>query len=98
MGQVFSIPHARIESLSTGLDQLDAAGVTTVALTPSGETELRDVERPNRVAVLLGAEGPGLTDDTLKRATVRARISMSQNVDSLNVAAAAAIAFHYFGR
>lgn len=98
MGQVFSIPHARLESLSSGLDQLHAAGVTTVALTPSGETELRDVEQPDRVAVLLGAEGPGLTDETLERATIRARISMSQNVDSLNVAAAAAIAFHHFGR
>ncbi len=98
MGQVFALPHARLESLSNGLAQLHAADVTTVALTPSGETELREVDQPDRVAVLLGAEGPGLTDETLELATVRARISMSQNVDSLNVAAAAAIAFHYFGR
>jgi tRNA G18 (ribose-2'-O)-methylase SpoU len=98
MGQVFSIPHARLESLSSSLDQLHAVGVTTVALTPSGETELRDVPQQDRVAVLVGAEGPGLTDGTLQRANVRARISMTHNVDSLNVAAAAAIAFHHFGR
>lgn len=97
MGQVFAIPHARLDSFPEGLDQLHERGITTVALTPGGEVELRAIDRPDKVAVLLGAEGPGLTESTLAAASVRARITMTRSVDSLNVANAAAIAFHHFG-
>jgi tRNA G18 (ribose-2'-O)-methylase SpoU len=47
-----------------------------------------------RVALLLGAEGPGLSDAALAAADVRVRIPMAAGVDSLNVATAAAVAFH----
>jgi tRNA G18 (ribose-2'-O)-methylase SpoU len=47
-----------------------------------------------RVALLLGAEGPGLSAAALAAADVRVRIPMSGGVDSLNVATAAAVAFH----
>ena len=97
MGQVFALPHARIGPLPGSLDALHDTGITTVALSPSGEVELREIERPAKVAVILGAEGPGLTEETLGAATIRARISMRKDVDSLNVANAAAIAFHHFG-
>ena len=49
---------------------------------------------PERIAIVLGAEGPGLTDETLALADVLVRIPMAGSVDSLNVATAAAIAFH----
>jgi tRNA G18 (ribose-2'-O)-methylase SpoU len=98
MGQVFALPHARIGHLPEALGPLHDAGVTTVALTPAGGTHLRDIERPDKVALLLGAEGPGLTDATLAAVNVRTAIAMHNNVDSLNVAAAAAIAFHHFDR
>jgi tRNA G18 (ribose-2'-O)-methylase SpoU len=54
---------------------------------------VRDVEPPAKWAVLLGAEGPGLTDAALQRADELVRIPMSGGVDSLNVATAAAVAF-----
>ena len=95
MGQVFALPHARIDALPEGLDMVHNAGFTTVALTPSGSTTLREfTTESTRVAVLLGAEGPGLSDPTLDAAHHRVRIDMAADVDSLNVANAAAIAFH----
>jgi len=78
------------------LGRLHDAGYTTVALTPAVDAidlaSLDPREHP-RTAVLLGAEGPGLTPDAQAAALVRARIPMRSGVDSLGVAAAAAIAF-----
>ena len=54
---------------------------------------LREVAPPDRWAVLLGAEGPGLTADALAAGRHRVRIPMAAGVDSLNVATAAAVAF-----
>ena len=55
-------------------------------------------EPPERLAILLGAEGPGLTPGALGRATHRVAIPISPDVDSLNVGHAAAIAFAVTGR
>jgi tRNA G18 (ribose-2'-O)-methylase SpoU len=97
MGHVLHVPHARVDHLDVAFEVLRAAGFTTVALTPDAEAvELRDVEVTDhrRIAILVGAEGPGLTDDALARSDVRVRIRMDGGVDSLNVATATAIAFH----
>ena len=51
-------------------------------------------QRPRRLALLVGSEGPGLTDDWLAAADVRVTIPMARGVDSLNVAAATAILCH----
>ncbi len=96
MGQVFAIPHARLEPFPSGLEVLHDHGFTTVALSPVGDRELRDIDPPEKAAILLGAEGPGLTDTTLRAASIRAKITMAREVDSLNVANAGAIAFHHF--
>lgn len=97
MGQVFALPHARLGPLEQSLETVHGHNISTIALTPSGDTELSTVVlEPNpKVAVLLGAEGPGLTDSAMGAATVRAKIPMSNDVDSLNVANAAAIAFYH---
>jgi tRNA G18 (ribose-2'-O)-methylase SpoU len=100
MGHVLHVPHAWVGHLDVALPELAAAGFTTVALTPDPSAEdLRDVEvaAESRVALLLGAEGPGLTAAALDGADIRARIPMHAGVDSLNVATAAAIAFHHLG-
>jgi tRNA G18 (ribose-2'-O)-methylase SpoU len=82
-------------SVPDGLDPLHDLGFTSIALTPDpAATELDAIPLAagERVALLLGAEEPGLTPATQQRATHRGRIPMHQGIDSLNVATAAAIA------
>lgn len=97
MGQVFAIAHTRIGAAPSSLDELHQRGFETVALTPRGDIDIRNLAAPAQSAIMLGAEGPGLPDDTIEAATHRVRIAMSNDVDSLNVANAAAIAFHHLG-
>jgi tRNA G18 (ribose-2'-O)-methylase SpoU len=100
MGAVFSLPYARAETWPEVLDDVAAAGFTRVALTPVADAvAIEDVAGCGhaRLALLLGSEGPGLTAGALKRSDVRARIPMSAGVDSLNVAAAAAVTFYVLG-
>ncbi len=95
MGHVLRVPFARAPGTTSELlDELHAAGFTTVALTPDpGAEDLRDLApglEHDATAIVLGAEGPGLTSDALDGAHVQARIPMRAGVDSLNVAAAGA--------
>jgi tRNA G18 (ribose-2'-O)-methylase SpoU len=96
MGHVLALPFAVLPDWPADLGRLHDAGYRTVALTPAPDAvDLGDVD-PHaypRTAVLLGAEGPGLTPEAQQAADVRARIPMRPGVDSLGVAAAAAIAF-----
>jgi tRNA G18 (ribose-2'-O)-methylase SpoU len=96
MGHILALPFAVLADWPADLARLHAAGYLTVALTPAADAvDLRDVDpvRHPRTAVLLGAEGPGLTEPAQRAARLRARIVMAPGVDSLGVAAAAAIAF-----
>ncbi|KAA2262965.1 RNA methyltransferase [Solihabitans fulvus] len=96
MGHVLRVPFAQLEPWPSGLDLLRANGFWVAALTPKGSAVgLADAGlRGERVAVLLGAEGPGLTDEALAAADLSVRIPMADGVDSLNVATAAAVAFY----
>lgn len=98
MGQVFAVPHTRIAALPEGLDVLGAHGFDTVALSPAGRDGFEHLQSNQKVAVLLGAEGPGLTPATMARCDHQVSIPMAREVDSLNVASAAAIAFHALAR
>ena len=92
MGTVFQLPWAFMDSYP----QLREAGFTTVALAltdrsvPVDDPVLQDIAR---MAIVLGTEGDGLSDTVLRQADYVARIPMQRGVDSLNVAAAAAVAF-----
>jgi tRNA G18 (ribose-2'-O)-methylase SpoU len=91
IGNVVTLPWTRLDSLA----ELRRAGFTTVGLTPAADAlAIDDVAWPARVALVLGAEGPGLSDAWLREADVLARIPMAGAVDSLNVATAAAIALY----
>jgi tRNA G18 (ribose-2'-O)-methylase SpoU len=96
MGHVLHVPFARIGPLASSLADLHGRGFATVALTPRADAvDLASAPRPaERVAVLLGAEGPGLSEGAIAGASHAVRIAMDGGVDSLNVAAAGAIAFH----
>jgi tRNA G18 (ribose-2'-O)-methylase SpoU len=100
MGEVFAVPYARLEPWPSALDEVRQAGFTVLALTPEPAAvslrELSDAAR-SRPALLLGAEGPGLSRKALTAADVRVRIPMHRGVDSLNVAAAAAVACYALG-
>jgi tRNA G18 (ribose-2'-O)-methylase SpoU len=78
------------------LDGLRAAGLRVAALTPVPDAVAISVAglAGERVALLLGAEGPGLSAEALAAADLRVRIPMVSGVDSLNVATAGAVAFH----
>jgi tRNA G18 (ribose-2'-O)-methylase SpoU len=105
VGHVLHTPFARLEPWPVGLDRVRAAGFVVAALTPRppaggavpavGLAELRSrLSGSVGVALLLGAEGRGLTDAALAASDVTVAIPMADGVDSLNVATAAAVAFH----
>jgi tRNA G18 (ribose-2'-O)-methylase SpoU len=97
MGHVLRVPFAELPGpWPAALDRLRAHGLRVAALTPGPGSEplTSTVVGSGRVALLLGAEGPGLSDEALAAADVRVRIPMAPGVDSLNVATAAAVAFH----
>lgn len=95
MGTVFQVPWTRISSWSGAVTDLHAAGVELVALALRDDAITLDdyvAERPARVALMMGSEGEGLSDEALGSADRIVTIPMSGGVDSLNVAAAAAVA------
>jgi tRNA G18 (ribose-2'-O)-methylase SpoU len=110
MGEGYGFPWAWIPRLPGGLDVLRAHGFRLIALTPGdGAVPLDELalggagdggvdRRDERLALLFGAEGPGLSPGTLAAADVCAGIPMRGGVDSLNVGVAAGIAFWVLGR
>ncbi|WP_020522097.1 TrmH family RNA methyltransferase [Catelliglobosispora koreensis] len=95
MGEVFAIPYATFPSWPSGLQLVRDAGYQILAMTPDEAAvslqSLSDSQRL-RPALLMGAEGPGLSQEALNASDVRVRIPMRRGVDSLNVAAATAVA------
>ena len=99
MGEILFLPYARATDWPRALASVRHAGFQLVALTPSAEaTPIDLVEPAPRLAIVLGAEGPGLAATTLAAADVQVRIPIVAGIDSLNVGHAAAIAFHCFAR
>jgi tRNA G18 (ribose-2'-O)-methylase SpoU len=111
VGHVLHIPFARLLPWPTGLHQVRAAGFVVAALAPrpvaDGDVPVVSLAElkakmagpgpPLGVAVMLGAEGPGLTESARAASDVVVHIPMADGVDSLNVATAAAVAFHTLG-
>lgn len=93
MGHALRVPFTRVPDWPGGLTELTALGFTTIALTTDEDAEpIGDVVGIDRPALLLGAEGSGLSQGAQRSVDVRVRIPMSAGVDSLNVVAAGAIA------
>lgn len=101
MGEVFAVPYARLTAWPGDLKRVRDAGFVLVALTPGeGAVPINTLDASVRArpALLLGAEGEGLSGQALAACDLPARIPMSRGVDSLNVAAAAAVAFWELAR
>lgn len=96
MGTVFQVPWTRLEPWPGGLDLLRERGFAVAALALTEDaTGLDDLaaDPPQRLALLLGTEGDGLSRAAVAGSDVVVRIPMAGGVDSLNVAAASAVAF-----
>ncbi|OCB46924.1 rRNA methyltransferase [Mycobacterium vulneris] len=98
MGHALLVPFARAASWPGDLGLLRDNGFRLLAMTPDPAaatlSEAMSQLDGERVAILVGAEGPGLTEHTMRASDVRVRIPMSRGTDSLNVATAAALAFY----
>jgi tRNA G18 (ribose-2'-O)-methylase SpoU len=98
MGHALLVPYAWAPSWPFDLKLLQDNGFRLLAMTPdpTAETlaEAMSALHRDKVAVVVGAEGPGLTERTMRAADRRVRIPMSRGTDSLNVATAAALAFY----
>jgi tRNA G18 (ribose-2'-O)-methylase SpoU len=98
MGHALLVPFARSADWPADLAMLRQSGFRLLAMTPDPGAETLSTAmakvRGEPVAVLVGAEGPGLSQQTMRASDVRVRIPMSRGTDSLNVATAAALAFY----
>ena len=95
MGHVLRVPFAHVPKWPHDLDELRGNGFQLISLTPNPEAvTLAEAMTGEKVALLLGAEGPGLTEHAMRATDIRAKIPMAPGTDSLNVATAAAMAFY----
>ncbi len=100
MGAVFAVPWTRLPDWAEALPTLSAAGFTTVALTLAADSVPLEeaVSGLDKVALVLGSEGHGLSARWQAQADRRAVIPMREGIDSLNVAAASAVACYVTAR
>jgi tRNA G18 (ribose-2'-O)-methylase SpoU len=98
MGHALLVPFARVQSWPGELNILRDCGFRLLAMTPDPRApslaEVMGTLAGDKVAVLVGAEGPGLTETAMRASDARVRIPMARGTDSLNVATAAALAFY----
>jgi tRNA G18 (ribose-2'-O)-methylase SpoU len=93
VGAALKVPFADAGPGKQLVEMLAAGGFTQLALSPKGQTDIRDLARRDRIALFLGTEGDGLPGDLMERLET-VRIPIAEGFDSLNVATAAAIALH----
>jgi tRNA G18 (ribose-2'-O)-methylase SpoU len=98
MGHALLVPYARATDWPAELNTLRQQGFRLLAMTPSADAAplpaAMAAVHGERIAVLVGAEGPGLSRAAMRASDLRVRIPMSRGTDSLNVATAAALAFY----
>jgi 23S rRNA (guanosine2251-2'-O)-methyltransferase len=93
-GALERVQWARVVNLARALEEIGEAGFWRIGLTGDAELELKDALGPARVALVLGAEGPGLRLNTREHCDALARLPITDAVESLNVSNAAAIALY----
>jgi 23S rRNA (guanosine2251-2'-O)-methyltransferase len=93
-GALERVAWARVVNLARSLDDIASAGFWRIGLTGDAETDLKDALGPARLALVLGAEGPGLRHNTREHCDSLARLPIGDAVESLNVSNAAAVALY----
>jgi 23S rRNA (guanosine2251-2'-O)-methyltransferase len=93
-GALERVPWARVVNLARALEQIGEAGFWRIGLAGDVETDLKDALGPPRVALVLGAEGPGMRQNTREHCDAVARLPITDSIESLNVSNAAAVALY----
>src|SRR5215210_2923403 len=93
-GALERMPWARVVNLARALEEIGEAGFWRIGLAGDADSDLKDALGPPRVALVLGAEGPGLRPNTREHCDSLARLPISSAVESLNVSNAAAVALY----
>ena len=93
-GALERVPWARVVNLARALEEIGEAGLWRIGLAGDADTDLKDALGPPRVALVLGAEGPGLRLNTREHCDALARLPISDAIESLNVSNAAAVALY----
>jgi 23S rRNA (guanosine2251-2'-O)-methyltransferase len=88
------VPWVRVVNLSRALDEIAEAGFWRVGLTGEADMNLAEALGPARVALVLGAEGEGMRQNTESHCDALAKLPISDRIESLNVSNAAAIALY----
>ena len=93
-GTLETVPWVRTVNLARALDDIAEAGFWRIGLAGDAQMDLKEALGPKRVALVLGAEGPGLRPNTREHCDAIARLPISSAVESLNVSNAAAVALY----
>ena len=93
-GALERVPWARVVNLARALEEIGEAGFWRIGLAGEASMDLKEALGPQRVALVLGAEGPGMRPNTREHCDALARLPISERIESLNVSNAAAIALY----
>lgn len=93
-GALERVPWARVVNLARALEEIAEAGFWRIGLAGEAATDLKEALGPKRVALVLGAEGPGMRSNTRDHCDAIARLPITGEVESLNVSNAAAVALY----
>jgi len=93
-GALERVPWVRVVNLARALEEMGEAGFWRIGLAGNAETDLKDALGPKKVALVLGAEGAGLRQNTREHCDALAKLPISDAIESLNVSNAAAVALY----
>ena len=93
-GALERVPWVRVVNLARALEEIGEAGFWRIGLAGDAEAELKDALGPQRIALVLGAEGAGLRQNTREHCDSLARLPITDAIESLNVSNAAAVALY----
>ena len=93
-GALERVPWVRVVNLARALEEISEAGFWRIGLAGDADTDLKDALGPQRIALVLGAEGAGLRLNTREHCDALARLPITDAVESLNVSNAAAVALY----
>lgn len=93
-GALERVPWVRVVNLARALEEIAEAGFWRIGLAGEADSDLKDALGPKRVALVLGAEGPGMRSNTREHCDALAKLPISDAVESLNVSNATAVALY----